>query len=111
MKKGDVILIDFPFTDLSGSKLRPGLVLTVEGENTITAFFTTTLKTRYNSDQLIMKNDLNGLKKDSILRLNKITTIDNNLIKGKFGELSPAEIHEINKKIITLFDLNTSNKI
>ena len=27
MNKGDVILVIFPFTDLSGSRLRPALVL------------------------------------------------------------------------------------
>ena len=28
MKKGTVILIPFPFTDLTGSKIRPAVVLT-----------------------------------------------------------------------------------
>jgi hypothetical protein len=30
MNKGEIILITFPFTDLSGSKLRPALVLATD---------------------------------------------------------------------------------
>jgi len=30
MNKGEIILITFPFTDLSGSKLRPALVLAAD---------------------------------------------------------------------------------
>lgn len=41
MAKGDIVLITFPFTDLSGSKLRPALILT-ESELDITVSFITT---------------------------------------------------------------------
>ena len=35
MKKGDVVLIHFPFTDLKGNKNRPAVVL-LETENDVT---------------------------------------------------------------------------
>ena len=41
MKKGDIVLIPFPFTDLTGNKNRPALVL-VESEEDITVCFITT---------------------------------------------------------------------
>lgn len=105
MKKGDIILVPFPFTDLSGNKLRPALVLVEEGDDVIAAFISTILKQRFKSDFLIKKNDKNSLKKDSLLKLNKLATLSHDLIKGKIGEISDKELKEIDKKLLELFNL------
>jgi mRNA interferase MazF len=41
MAKGDIVLINFPFTDLTGSKLRPAVTL-IDGEADLTVCFITT---------------------------------------------------------------------
>ena len=76
MKKGDVILISFPFTDLKGEKVRPALVLVVSDLDVIIAFITTQFKWQSVYDIFLEPDVSNGLKKKSLLRLSKITTID-----------------------------------
>ena len=34
-KHGDIILVNFPFTDLVSSKVRPAVVITIKGEDVI----------------------------------------------------------------------------
>lgn len=106
MKKGDVILLSFPFTDLKGEKVRPAMVLLVSELDVIVAFITTQFKWQNQFDIIIEPNSLNGLKKISLLRLSKITTLDKDLVLGKLGELSQIEINKINITLINLLQLN-----
>jgi mRNA interferase MazF len=105
VKKGDVILVSFPFTDLSGSKLRPAFVLAESNQDVLVAFITTQSKW---SDEFSIKltaTAINGLKIDSLVRLNKITTLDKNLVFGKLGNLSEMDINQINVGLIKLLNL------
>ena len=108
MKKGDIILVPFPFTDLSGSKLRPALVLVEEGDDVIAAFISTILKERFKSDYFVKMNEKNCLRKNSLIKLNKLATLSRDLIKGKIGELSADDLKETDKKLMDLFKLNLS---
>jgi mRNA interferase MazF len=44
MNKGDIILIPFPFTDLTGVKTRPALVLVSKSEDLTVAFISSQLR-------------------------------------------------------------------
>ncbi|HYM92972.1 MAG TPA: type II toxin-antitoxin system PemK/MazF family toxin, partial [Chitinophagaceae bacterium] len=92
MPKADIILIPFPFTNLSDTKIRPCLVL-IDAEYDVTVSFITT-QTGWNdtASVVIKPTQSNGLKKESLIRLNKLATIDKELIIGKIGELG---IHEM----------------
>jgi mRNA interferase MazF len=105
MKKGDIVLLSFPFTDLKGKKIRPALVLFVSDLDVIVAFITTQFKWQNTFDILLEPNDLNGLKKTSLVRVSKITTIDKDLILGKLGEFDSLEMQSINKSLIKILNL------
>ena len=86
MVKGDIILITFPFTDLSGSKLRPAVVLAETTEDVTVSFITTQISWQENTDILLSPTLSNGLKKQSLLRTNKIATLDKMLVRGLMGK-------------------------
>ena len=95
MQKGDVILIIFPFTDLSGNKLRPALVVAETPTDITVLFITTQLKWQEPSDVILLPDSNNGIKKQSLLRTSKIATLDKTLIKGLLGSISTVVQNEV----------------
>lgn len=105
MNKGDIVLIPFPFTDLSATKNRPALIL-ADGEADITvSFITTQLKWREDFDLKIVPTETNGLKRTSLIRLSKLATIDKDLVIGKLGKLSHDELLAVDKNLVKIFKL------
>lgn len=86
------MLIKFPFTDLSGSKLRPAVVLFDSGNDLVVAFITGVLAVKTIGDISLKRNGTNGLKKDSVLKLSKLATLSKDLVAGKIGVFSEAEL-------------------
>jgi len=105
VNKGDIVLVTFPFTNLTGSKLRPAVVL-YETEFDFTAcFLTSQVEMIENSDILVKPSSENGLKVQSLIRVSKIATLDKHLAKGLLGTLEQHLIIELNAKLKKLFQL------
>ncbi len=105
MNKGDIVLIPFPFSDLSGIKNRPALIL-VDGDSDLTvSFITTQLKWQEDFDVKIEPSRANGIKRTSLIRLSKLVTIDKELVIGKLGNLSREELTNIDKNLVKIFKL------
>ena len=105
MKKGDIILIPSSFTDLSGNKLRPALVLARNLKDITIAFITLQIELLSDSDISIKPNQSNGIKKESMIKLTKLATLETSLAVGKLGEVDNIEILEINDKLRLYLDL------
>lgn len=106
MKKGGIVLIPFPFTDLSGKKLRPALVLLSGHSDVTVAFITTQLHWKDSCDIILEPTEQTGLKQQSLIRLTKLATIDSTLVDGILGEVDAAEILEVNKSLKELLKLD-----
>jgi mRNA interferase MazF len=105
MAKGDIVLITFPFTDLSGSKLRPAVVLADTNLDITVCFITTQIGWQEPTDVLLSPTATNRLRKQSLIRTSKIATLDRSLAKGLLGRLGPTEMTELNNKLKLLFQL------
>ena len=105
MPKGDIVLIPFPFTDLSGSKLRPALILAETSLDLTLSFITTQLQWQESTDILLQPNLINGIKKTSLIRLSKIATIKKILVKGKIGSIAQMQVAYLNQKLKAIFQI------
>ena len=106
MAKGDIVLITFPFTDLSGSKLRPAVVLSNTSLDLTVCFITTQTGWQESTDVLLSPLPTNGLRKISLIRTSKIATLDRSLAQGLLGKLTQAELAELDSKLKVLFQLS-----
>ena len=107
MSKGAVVLVPFPFTDLSGNKVRPALVLhaQVKGDDCIVGFISSVQKKPEKFDVFIAQSKSNGLKADSVIKVEKIATLQKKIFIGELGALESAYMKEVDKKLKMLFSL------
>ena len=99
--KGDIIVIEFPFSDLKNVKRRPALVVKIpKGKDMIVAQITGS------SYELSVEIAIHGsdfkqgsLKRDSFVRIDKIASIEKSLIKYKIGSLKQDKLNYIIDKI------------
>ena len=105
MPKGDIVLIIFPFTDLSGNKLRPAVVLAETSLDFTVCFITSQISLRQETDVHLVPNNSNSLRTESLIRTSKIATLDKSLAKGLLGRLQQAEIADLNLQLKKLFQL------
>ena len=100
--KGTVILVPFPFTDLSGVKVRPAVVISniAMGEDIVVVFISSKKEVRIRRIDLpISPSPKNGLKVSSIIKCGKIATLEKKIVLGELGTLEIPEIKEVDKKL------------
>ena len=107
--KGTVILIPIPYTDLSGSKVRPSVVLADTGGEDILLAFVSSQKQKTRYALPVEANEPafsgSGLRETSYVRADKIFTIDRKLAIGVLGILPVEKIQKLDvllKKVLCL---------
>lgn len=93
---GDLVLVPFPFTDLSSHKVRPALMITnPDGDGDFIAVAVTSQSGRDGRLPLRL-NDLasGGLAKDSHLRVDKMFTFHLSIIRKHIGSVKPDVVRQ-----------------
>jgi len=106
MKKYDIILVKFPFSDLSQTKRRPALILAKPKGDTILLCQISTKERRIKDFEvkLAKKATTGNIKFDSNVYVDMLFTLHKNLINQKIGSIKEERVRkEIEKKINKLF--------
>lgn len=91
---GDIVSVEFPFSDLHNQKRRPGLVL-ITGDVDFVVARVTTHPPRDPSDIALTHWAEIGLPRASTVRLTKLATIDQRLVHHPIGHLHSEDSQAI----------------
>ncbi len=106
-KKGAVILVPFPFTDLSGTKVRPAVIVSEKkiGGDVIVVFITSQTKLKEKHLVIVKPEEGNGLKVPSRVICSKIATLDAKIVLGELGIVSDKVLSQIDQELRTVLGL------
>jgi len=116
VQRGDVVLVDYPYSDRTGSKVRPCLVVQNDRNNQrlddtiVVTISKTTHRASVEPTQLLIdlgtpEGHQSGLLFSSAAQCENILTVDCKFIIRKIGTLPPATMQRVNACLMASFDL------
>ena len=94
--RGDVLLTLFPFTDLTGARLRPCLVVSpgLIGQDLIVAGISSVVRGGIIATDVLLETSYpefrqTGLRVQSVIRLHKLAAIEQSVIGRRLGQIGP----------------------
>ena len=102
---GAIVLTDFPFTDLTAAKRRPALVVSTDNDrraDVVVAYITSI--PRNDPDAVAIGPGAGtGLKASSLVRFDKIATIDKGIIAGRIGHAEATWLIDARRTFFGVF--------
>jgi len=113
VSRGDIVLVNFPFTDLSQTKLRPAVVLwasSTESDVTLCAITSQNVTKLMSGEFLLAQSDPEfsdtGLRVPSKVKVNRIVTLSQQLVVRRLGRLGIQYIQDLKTSMIQVFQLS-----
>ena len=105
--QGEIVLIPFPFSDLSNQKVRPAIIISNSIVNKTNDYLFAQITSKIKNDEfsfVLNDNDLtNSLNKPSEVRTQKLFTGNKDLIRQSISTLKFHKQQELSEKIKKLF--------
>ena len=116
MTKGRIVLVPFPFDDMTASKVRPAVCLTdpiSPYRHVVVAFVSSQMPENIAATDVVLEPQCGdfaatGLRVASVLRLHRLVTLTSSLIRRDLGKLSQSWQDEVDQKLALLFGLKAS---
>ncbi len=104
--KGEVVVVPFPYSDLSRSKRRPALVLQILENDDIILCAITSQETKGTNVIELDNPDFSkgGLEKPSFIRPDKLFTCDRSIVEYSIGSLKKSKMLVIMKKVCEIME-------
>ena len=109
--RNKIVLVQFPFDDFTGLKVRPALCLTNsigKYQHIVVAFISSKVSTSFSDTEIILEkqNITTGLKVDSVLKLHKLATVPEEIIISELGTINSDTQQKVNSILSSMFQLN-----
>ncbi len=96
LHRGDIVLVPFPFTDLSGQKVRPALIISPNPirEDILVAFISSVIPSVPEPDEYVLDTTYptfarTGLKSRAVFKMGKMAILHRSLILRRLGRTTP----------------------
>lgn len=107
MNRGDIVLMTFPFSDLSSTKVRPALIVSpvsnADNDIIVALISSNTIRSSVSTDFILPSShsyfSLTGLKVESIFRMSKLHNLTKSLAKRRIGKVSEQLMKDLEIKL------------
>lgn len=107
MKTDDIVLIPFPFAELTNRKVRPAVVVCETKDvykDLVLCAISSVIPPKLTENEILLDaGQENGLRKDSVLKVDRIVTAKKHDIIARIGKLEESDLQkfkEIFKKLV-----------
>lgn len=99
---GDIVLLNFPFTDIKTFKRRPALIINDYDDGDIIVCRITGQPYKTSNDVSIDNWEKAGLKLPSVIRVHKLATLEKSMVEMVMGKVDTATKNQVKSLVSKL---------